>query len=117
MIVGIGVDIADNARFESLGEGFLKRIFTPLEISEGELRAKKGEFFASRFASKEAFSKALGTGLVGLSPREIEIIEDEKGKPSIRLLKALDKEYKIHLSLSHEKEMSIAMVVIEDGKN
>lgn len=115
MIVGIGVDIADNSRFEKLEEGVKARIFTPYEIEESGKAPSKAEYLASRFAAKEAFSKALGSGFDGILPRNIEIRQDGNGKPYIALLSSNGSGYKTHLSISHERAMSVAMVVLEDG--
>jgi len=120
---GIGVDICNVKRFERLTENnsFINKIFTENEIIYCNSRKrKKSEVFAVRFAAKEAFAKALGTGFrKGISLKEIEIKKDELGKPSI-VLYGNTKDFfesqvggTIYLSLSHEKETAIAMVVIE----
>ena len=120
---GIGIDICNVKRFERLTENnsFINKIFTENEIIYCNSRKrKKSEVFAVRFAAKEAFAKALGTGFrKGISLKEIEIKKDELGKPSI-VLYGNTKDFfesqvggTIYLSLSHEKETAIAMVVIE----
>lgn len=111
MVTGIGTDIVQNSRFCDREERFLKKIFTSYELEVLEQRANKTEYLASRFAAKEAVSKALGTGFSGLTPLDIEIREDEKGKPYVLLHKEV--EDKLFLSISHEKDYSIAMVVAE----
>ena len=116
MILGIGVDIVSNCRFDSKPEGFLEKIFTPGELASSLSAPNKSEFFASRFAAKEAFAKALGSGFRGIQPVDIEVCSDELGKPYIKLLKGDCSGCVFHLSLSHERESSVAMVVIEDGK-
>ena len=116
MILGIGVDIVSNSRFDNKPEGFLEKLFTPEELASSLLVPNKSEFFASRFAAKEAFVKALGSGFRGIQPIDIEICSDELGKPFIKLSKDVCSGSVIHLSLSHERDSSIAMVVIEDGK-
>ena len=113
MIVGIGTDIVDNRRFSALTEGMLKKLFTEYELEECAERARKAEYYASRFASKEAVSKALGTGFRGLSITDIEIREDESGRPYPIVKGHEDK--KFHLSISHEADYSVAMVVVEDA--
>lgn len=111
MVKGIGTDIVLNARFSHREERFLSKIFTSFELEEMEKRANKEEYLASRFAAKEAAVKALGTGFVGVTPLDVEIHEDEKGMPYL----VLKKETGLHffLSISHEKDYSIAMVVAE----
>lgn len=108
----IGVDIVRIKRIEEAilkNENFKYKIFTQKEIDYCEKRKNKYESYAGRFAAKEAFSKAYGKGFrEGLSFLDIEILNDEYGKPYI---KYLDK--KIKLSISHEKEYAIATVLIE----
>ena len=83
MIRGVGIDISDPQRFEDMGEAMLRRIFTEHEIDSAPRR--RGEHFAARFAAKEAFAKALGTGIRGFSLTEIEVREDEAGRPYLSL--------------------------------
>ena len=122
MIIGIGTDIIQTARIEKGLEstGFKEKIFSRGEISYCEKRANKFEGFAARFAAKEAFFKALGTGWRGgIAFNEVEVINDELGKPSIRLLgetSLIVQKHNIkniHVSLSHVKEMAVAMVILE----
>lgn len=122
MIFGIGIDIIENKRFDkwSNKRDFINRYFNKEEIEFCEKKGLgKNESLAARFAAKEALSKALGTGISHFSLKDILILNDEKGKPFISLKeKALNplKEYpsyKISLSLSHEKNYSVAMVTIE----
>ena len=81
---------------------------------------KKAEFFAGRFACKEAFSKALGTGVRNFNLVEVSVLNDDLGKPEFHFSSELDSyiekrcgKCKVHLSLSHEKEYAIAYVVID----
>ena len=122
MILGLGTDITDVARIAKSVEDirFKQRVFSAAEIAYCELRAHKNESFAARFAAKEAFFKALGTGWRGgLAFNEAEILNDELGKPSFHLLGATaeilaERNIKaIHVSLSHTKETAIAVVLIE----
>ncbi len=122
MILGLGTDIAEVARIAKSIEDirFKERIFSAGEIAYCESRAGKNESFAARFAAKEAFFKAIGTGLrEGMAFKEVEIINDELGKPSIHLAgttaELLTKKNikSIHVSLSHSKETAIATVIIE----
>ncbi|MEW6130526.1 MAG: holo-ACP synthase [Acidobacteriota bacterium] len=124
MIVAIGIDIVEIVRIEeNLAQGatrFLNRIYTPYEIAYCEARASKFASFAARFAAKEAAMKALGTGWAeGVAWKDIEVINDEAGKPMINLTgKALERfialgARHIHVSLSHSKELAIAQVILE----
>jgi len=124
VIFGIGTDIIEVARMERAlekGDALMKRIFTERE----QAYCNKGvvtryQCFAARFAAKEAFFKALGTGYrYGMAFHEIEVLNDDLGKPYIQPLGKV-KEYlekqqvkHIHLSVSHVKEMANAMVVME----
>jgi holo-[acyl-carrier protein] synthase len=100
--------------------GFKDTIFTEEEIRYCESKKNKYQHYAARFSAKEAFMKAIGTGWrFGIRFTEIEIYLDELGKPSIRgygkAKELLKKEEisKIHVSLSHLKEMATAIVIIE----
>ena len=125
MVVGLGIDIIDNRRIENtiikFGQKFKKRCFLDKEINKSEKRLKKINFFAKRYAAKEACAKALGTGLAkGVFWKDIEVFNDHNGKPFIKLhnkaLTLLNKNFnfpcKIELSLSDEKNYSIANVII-----
>lgn len=115
MIKGIGVDITELDRMESLinrQPRLKERILTESEILIFEKLngRRKVEYFAGRFAAKEAFSKANGTGIgKHLSFLDIEIISDDKGKPVI------SKPFSegVHLSISHSRDYAVAQVVIE----
>lgn len=124
MIFGIGCDIAKVSRFEkwALSKNMISRFYNESErISENAGLQRKCEFYASRFAAKEAFSKALGTGICGFNLNEVFVSKDDSEKPEIKVLgnakKILEEKcgpkYKIHVSLSHEKEYALAYVVIE----
>lgn len=121
MIVGCGVDIADNRRFSPMNLSLLKHIFTERELEEASKinEGRRAEFFSSRFAAKEALSKALGTGFKnGFTPHSAEVRVDDLGRPYFLLSPSLEEKLKdtsVFLSLSHEKEYSVAMVVL-DGK-
>jgi holo-[acyl-carrier protein] synthase len=115
VIKGIGVDITELDRMETLinrQPRLKERILTEREILIFEKLngRRKVEYFAGRFAAKEAFSKANGTGIgKHLSFLDIEIISDDKGKPVI------SKPFSegVHLSISHSREYAVAQVVIE----
>ena len=122
MIIGIGVDIVSVRRFEPwLNKGgLLKRFFHPDELSYALSRgAGVCESVAVRFAAKEAFGKALGIGLAGMNLKDIAVLNDAVGKPFLALfgearLKAQQSNvHLIHLSLSHEKDYAVAMVILE----
>ena len=124
-IIGNGVDIIKNSRINNSlkNKGFLNRIFTEKEIQQGRKLKKKINFYAKRFAAKEAFVKAIGTGFRSdINFIDIEIKNYKNGKPYISLSKKLNnylqkkfkiQKYKVFLSLSDEKDYSIAFVVID----
>lgn len=123
MIYGIGTDIADVRRFAKWVENpdLIERFFNKHEIKTTGSRQKLQEHYASRFSVKEAFSKALGTGIAGFQLADVYVEHDEEGKPELRLegrAAALvemrcGKGARISVSLSHEKEYAVAFVVIE----
>ncbi|KAB2330565.1 holo-ACP synthase [Bacillus mesophilum] len=116
MITGIGIDIVELHRIQKLvdkQQKFALRILTHSEFQQFEqLHGKRQvEFLAGRFAAKEAYSKAIGTGIGSdLSFQDIEIAKDERGKPSI--MKPI--QHGVHLSISHSKDYAVAQVIIED---
>ena len=124
-IIGNGVDIIKNSRINSSIKikDFLNRIFTKKEIEQGKKLKNKINFYAKRFAAKEAFVKAIGTGFrYDINFIDIEIKNYKNGKPYISLSKKLKnflkkkfkiQKFKVFLSLSDEKEYSIAFVVID----
>ncbi len=123
-IVGIGSDLVKIERIEKLaeryGDRFLERIFTKNEISYASAKARPALHFAARFAAKEAFVKALGSGLrQGINWSDIEIINDDLGKPQFklydnaRLVSQKLKNPAAWLTLSHEQEFALAFVVLE----
>lgn len=124
MIVGTGVDIVDISRFERfVAEGnmpLLVRLFTSGEREYCAARKRSAQHYALRFAAKEAYLKALGTGLrEGMSWQEVEVVNDPLGRPELRLSgRALELFRqrgggKSHLSLSHDGNWGVAMVVLE----
>ena len=125
MIIGIGVDIIDNRRIKKtlikFGDKFKKRCFSSIEIKKSESRSNEINTFSKRYAAKEACSKALGTGLArGIFWKDIEVLNNNYGKPYIKLynnaLKRLNKisesNCRVEVSLSDEKNYSIASVII-----
>ena len=129
-IFGIGTDIVNINRIEhSLkkhGFSFKNRIFSKKEISYCEKKKNSSSSYAKRFAAKEAFTKALGTGnRKGVNFKDIEISNNSQGKPSISLKgdlaaylkkKVKYKKYDIHLSLSDDKPWAQATVIISYNK-
>lgn len=124
MIIGIGTDIVEVPRIAAKlakGEGFRNLVFTPYEITYCEKQAAPADSYAARFAAKEAVLKAMGTGWGngGINFDEIEIRNDEAGKPEVYLIGKGAGRYaamgikKIWVSLSHEKSAAVAMVIIE----
>ena len=124
-ILGIGVDIIENKRIkESIkNHNFKDRIYSSKELRLSTLSKNKVGFFSKRFAAKEAFAKALGTGFRGnLNFKDIEIVNDKKGKPyylkSKKISKIIHKNFNIKkyncfLSISDEKEYSTAFTIIQ----
>ena len=123
--LGVGVDIVENSRIKKSisNKKFLLRIFTNNEIAKSKKITDKTAFFSKRFAAKEAFSKALGTGFRdSLNFKDISILNNREGKPSIeinhKLKNIINKLFKtkkvnILLSLSDESKHSIAFVILE----
>ena len=123
-IIGNGVDIVENKRIKNSLKikGFINRVFTQNEINISKKLSNKTNFFAKRFAAKEAFVKAIGEGFRNnINFNDIDISNDNKGKPSINISNNIKKflkkklklnKYKIFLSLSDEKKHSIAYVII-----
>ena len=121
MIKGIGIDQVQIDRIRTVSPRLFERICTPAEREYCE-KFGEGRFerYAGRFAAKEAFGKALGTGVEGFALRDVEVVNDPRGKPELRLhgnapraLAAFGGR-RVHVSLSHEDDNAIAMVVIED---
>ena len=124
-ILGIGVDIIKNKRIQSSIKSkiFLKRTFGDNELEFSKKTLDKTNFFAKRFAAKEAFAKSLGTGFRNnLNFKDIEIINDNVGKPYYLRSKKIDqiikkkfqvKKYDLFLSISDEKDYSIAFTILQ----
>ncbi len=124
-IVGIGVDIIQNSRIKKAikNKSFVNRIFTKSEILSSKIRNYKTNYFAKRFAAKEAFIKSIGIGIrKGINFKDIYVINDKSGKPNIKfsnkvnnliIKKFKTRNFDIFLSLSDEKNYSIAFVVIQ----
>jgi len=123
-VFGIGTDIVDISRFKKIfnrNKNFKDRIFSKKEIKYCETKPNKIGSYSKRFAAKEAFTKALGTGISrGISFNEISINNNNNGAPFFELTgktkiifqKLKKKKNKVYLSLSDEKKYAVAMVVI-----
>jgi holo-[acyl-carrier protein] synthase len=129
MIIGIGQDICDVKRIEStiikFGDRFKNRIYTIREIKKCESRFNSVDSYARRFAAKEACSKALGTGFrKGVFYKDIEVINLKSGKPTIelkggaldqfRLITINNKDASIEISLTDDKKLAFAIVIISN---
>jgi len=122
MITGIGVDVVHVSRMEKwrLIPGLLERYFHKAELESAMSKGKSADLsLAARFAAKEAFGKALGTGLSGITLKDILVKNRHNGQPEIEVfgtaLGALRENgaQKAHISLTHERDNAIAMVVLE----
>lgn len=124
MIYGIGVDLVKIERIEKVikrwGDRFINRVFTPDEREFCLKRVSPYSAFALRFAAKEAFSKALGTGMrKGVAWRDIEVFHFKGGRPGLKIhgrsqiLCRNEEINSYHVSLSDEKEYGVAVVILE----
>ena len=129
MIFGIGVDCVETKRIEKLLNQFDEKAVNRLFTQEEQNRAEKASFpedrirtFAKRYAAKEAFSKALGTGIGAIDFKDVEVINSASGAPILKLSEKGQKlllektgsnQTRLHLSLSDEREIAVAFVVIE----
>jgi holo-[acyl-carrier protein] synthase len=126
MVLRVGTDLMETKRIEvsidRYGDRFLERVFTPEEIAYC-LRKKKNaaESFAARFAAKEAGAKALGTGISrGVTWKELEVRREASGRPTLHLsgraaeLAEAMGVRRMQLSLTHSRELAMAVVVVED---
>ena len=123
-IFGVGTDIVKTNRIQKLlkRENILEKLFNKDEIIKCKRIKNTANCFAKRFAAKEAFSKALGTGISkGINFNEIVVLNEKNGKPFIKLIedtkknvekKLRKKSYKISLSLTDEDEFAVAFVTI-----
>ncbi len=131
MIIGMGNDLINIERIErSLarhGERFVARIFTEVEQAKSDRRRERAASYAKRFAAKEACAKALGTGIsAGVYWRDMGVINDASGKPTMKLTNGAAKrlaeltpdgyEPRIHLTITDDKPLAQAFVIIEAVK-
>ena len=122
MITGIGIDVVHVNRMLRWQKipGLLERYFHPVELSTALAKGTGAEVsLAARFAAKEAFGKALGTGLAGIVLKDIMVKNRHNGQPEIVVTGTALAAFihsgaeRIHLSLTHERDNAIAMVVLE----
>jgi holo-[acyl-carrier protein] synthase len=125
MVLGLGTDLIETKRVEEsikrFGDRFLLRIFSPGEIAYCLRKKNAAESFAARFAAKEAGAKALGTGISrGVTWKEFEVKREASGRPSLHLsgraaeLAEAMGVRKIQLSLTHSRDLALAVVVVEN---
>lgn len=126
MIFGIGTDIVEYARIERMharyGDRFAERVLSRHELSDYQASSDAARFLAKRFAAKEAFAKAVGSGLrEPVSLRRISVTHDGLGKPVLQFDEALRSHLAQlgisghHLSVSDERNMVVAFVVLESN--
>lgn len=124
MIYGIGIDVIQPHRvarlFEKYGDRFVKRVLTPLEQPRFARSAQPVLYLANRFAAKEAFSKAMGTGFrYPVTLQCISVVQNSAGKPSLAFNDVLDEMVRRngiighHLTISDESNLACACVVLE----
>jgi len=125
MIVAIGTDLVEVDRIRQAAEGhggFLDRVFTEQEQKDCRAGGHLWQSLAGRFAAKEAFLKVCGQGIFALDLRDIEVVRLSSGAPGYRLhnrAEELARELgigRVHLSISHEKNLAMAMAVGEDTR-
>ena len=124
-ILGIGVDVIKNKRIQSLikNKNFIQRTFSENEVKFSKNKHNKINYFAKRFAAKEAFVKSIGTGFRhGFNFKDISVINDKLGKPSFLISKKIKnmikKKFKIRkfnffLSITDEEKYSMAFVILQ----
>jgi len=121
MIIGIGNDIIEIERVEKAisKEGFIAKVYTQREIENIVKRGNRAETYAGIFSAKEAISKAIGTGVREFSLTDLEILNDDLGKPYVIVSDKLNKiiqrkkeNYQIEIAISHSKKYATAMAII-----
>ena len=127
-VIGNGVDIVENSRIKKLIKNikFIRRIYSTHEIKKSKYIKNKVNFFAKRFAAKEAFVKSIGSGFrSGINFSDIIILNNKLGKPYIRVNNKIKsiickknklRNFKVFLSLSDEAKHSIAYVILSRSK-
>ena len=121
MIIGIGNDIIEIERIEKAisKEGFKNKIYSQRELENIQKRGNRTETYAGIFSAKEAISKAIGTGVREFSLTDLEILNDDLGKPYVAVSEKLDKiikdkkeDYQIEISISHSKKYATAVAIV-----
>ena len=124
-ILGIGIDVIQNKRIKNLinNKSFIERTFGKNEVKFSKKTINKVNYFAKRFAAKEAFAKSLGTGFRNnLNLKDIEILNDRIGKPYYYKSKKINniikklfkiKKFNLFLSISDEKDYSVAFTILQ----
>ena len=115
MIIGIGIDIVELDRMKEIidkNPKFIDRVLTDKEkeVFESLGDKRKVEFLGGRFACKEAFSKAYGTGIGKIQLRDIEILREENGRP---IIVNSPFEGNVHVSISHTDKTAVAQIILE----
>jgi holo-[acyl-carrier protein] synthase len=126
MILGVGLDVVETARIAralaTFGSRFAERVYTAAELVACAERADRVEALAARFAAKEAFLKALGTGWIrSVTLRQVEVVHARGGggQPELRLLDGAAARMeergvrRVHLTLSHQPGLAAAVVILE----
>ena len=124
MIIGVGLDVVETARvaraLAAHGRRFEERVYSTAELAACAQRADRVQALAGRFAAKEAFLKALGTGYTrGFSLRQVEVVQGEGGQPALKLAPAAAAKahargvQRVHVSLTHEPGLAAAVVILE----
>ena len=121
MIVGIGNDIIEIERVEKAisKEGFIAKVYTQREIENIVKRGNRIETYAGIFSAKEAISKAIGTGVREFALTDLEILNDDLGKPYVivsdkvnKIIQRKKENYQIEIAISHSKKYATAMAII-----
>ncbi len=116
MIIGTGVDITEVNRLrkavEKWGKDFLQRVFTQNELRNAKAHSSLYQHLAGRFAAKEAIFKALNVR--ELTWKDVEILNDEAGRPVAKIINEKIKKVDIHLSISHVKSYAVASAIITE---
>ena len=122
MIYGIGTDILEISRIKRTvkSKGFLKRVFSEKELELFKNKNMSPQTIAANFCGKEAFFKAIGTGIIFSQISKVSVLRDKSGRPYIYLEDEIKKQYDdllFHITLSHTAEYAVAFVTAEKGED